>query len=169
MKIEIEQINNQYRYSVLEHRAIQFHRHYDDTNFETKLKFVEEFLDSTHAKFKQYTRRDVLKDFAKTDEAIAEQYKREFPKGGYRKNAGRKVGSFATGVRSNRTEQFSMAITKEEKQYLTYCLEWFRLQKLNDPKQCDIIMNQFKLYGVESLLNYKSVGLTGKLRTINKE
>ena len=99
MKIEIEQINNQYRYSVLEHRAIQFHRHYDDTNFETKLKFVEEFLDSTHAKFKQYTRRDVLKDFAKTDEAIAEQYKREFPKGGYRKNAGRKVGSFANGVR----------------------------------------------------------------------
>ena len=65
MKIEIEQINNHYRYSVLEHHAVQFHRHYDDTNFETKLKFVEEFLDSTHAKFKKYTRQYVLRDFAK--------------------------------------------------------------------------------------------------------
>jgi len=126
MKIEIEQINNQYRYSVLEHRAIQFHRHYDDTNFETKLKFVEEFLDSTHAKFKQYTRREVLKDFAKTDEAIAEQYKREFPKGGYRKNAGRKIGSYSNGTRSNRTEQFTMAITKEEKEFLKRQLLKFR-------------------------------------------
>lgn len=130
MKIEIEQINNQYRYSVLEHRAIQFHRHYDDTNFETKLKFVEEFLDSTHAKFKRYTRRDVLKDFAKTDEAIAEQYKREFPKGGYRKNAGRKIGSFANGTKSNRTEQFTMAITKEEKEFLKRQLLKFRNNKI---------------------------------------
>lgn len=130
MKIEIEQINNQYRYSVLEHRAIQFHRHYDDPNFETKLKFVEEFLDSTHAKFKQYTRREVLKDFAKTDEAIAEQYKREFPKGGYRKNAGRKVGSYSNGARSNRTEQFTMAITKEEKEFLKRQLLKFRNNKI---------------------------------------
>lgn len=169
MKIEIQQIDNQYRYSILEHRAVQFHRHYYDTTLETKLNFVEEFLNSMHAKIKNYTRKDVLKDFAKTDEAIAEQYKQEFPKGGYRKNAGRKVGSFANGVRSNRTKQFTMAITEEEKEYLTYCLEWFRLQKLNDPKQCDIIMNQFKLCGVESLANYKNVGLTGKLRAINKE
>lgn len=130
MKIEIEQIDNQYRYSVLEHRAIQFHRHYDDTSLETKLKFVEEFLDSTHAKFKQYTRREVLRDFAKTDEAIAEQYKQEFPKGGYRKNAGRKVGSYSNGARSNRTEQFTMAITKEEKEFLKRQLLKFRNNKI---------------------------------------
>lgn len=126
MKIEIEQIGNQYRYSVLEHRAIQFHRHYDDATLKSKLKFVEEFLSDMHAKIKNYTRKDVLKDFAKTDEAIAEQYKREFPKGGYRKNAGRKVGSYSNGTKSNRTEQFTMAITKEEKEFLKRQLLKFR-------------------------------------------
>lgn len=130
MKIEIQQIDNQYRYSILEHRAVQFHRHYDNTTLETKLNFVEEFLNSMHAKIKNYTRKDVLKDFAKTDEAIAEQYKREFPKGGYRKNAGRKVGSYSNGARSNRTEQFTMAITKEEKEFLKRQLLKYRNNKI---------------------------------------
>lgn len=134
MKIVIEQNGNKYSYSVLEHRATQFFKCYDDENLETKLKFVEDFLNGTHAKLKKYTRRDVLKDFAKIDEQIAEYYKKEYPKGGYRKNAGRKVGSYVGGVKSKRTEQFSLAITKEEKEYLSECLKRYREQELKSLK-----------------------------------
>ena len=46
-------------------------------------------------------------------------------RGGYRPGAGRKKGVKF----SNRTEYFGKCITKEEKEYLTKCLEDFRNNK----------------------------------------
>lgn len=46
--------------------------------------------------------------------------------GGRRNNAGRKVGSLQKTPKTDRTERFTMAITKEEKEFLIKSLETFR-------------------------------------------
>lgn len=60
--------------------------------------------------------------------------------GGRRNNAGRKVGSLQKTPKTDRTERFTMAITKEEKEFLIKSLETFRkntrnnLIKIKEPK-----------------------------------
>lgn len=113
-------------YTIDEHRAEIFRFNVAVENLETKLKLVDEFLKTTHAKFKNFTRKEVLLAFAKFDDEVAEYYKKQYPKGGSRKNAGRKQGSLQKAPKSERTERFTMAITQREKLYLIKQLEQYR-------------------------------------------
>ena len=49
--------------------------------------------------------------------------------GGSRNNAGRKVGSLKKTPKTDRTERFTMAITKDEKEFLIKSLEEYRSKK----------------------------------------
>lgn len=49
-------------------------------------------------------------------------------RGGWR-GGGRPVGSKSSKPKTNKTEYFGKCITKEEKEYLTKCLEDFRNKK----------------------------------------
>ena len=118
--------NGELVYYVSEHRAIVFDYKMPDETLETKLKFVDEFLKSEHAKFKKYEKKKVLLDFGKFDAEISEYYKKLYPKGGFRENSGRKTGWVKTAPKSDRTARFTMAITEEEKLFLIDALERYR-------------------------------------------
>lgn len=93
---------------------------------EKKLKIVDEFLNTFRAGFYKFTKKDVLKAYAKVDESIKKVYKSLYPQGGYR-NGGRPKGS-----KTEKTERINWAVTPEEKEYLTRSLERFRYYK--DPE-----------------------------------
>ncbi len=126
MQLRKHQTEEHLYYCVDEHRAEVFRFVMDDESFENKLKFVDEFLKSSHAKFKKYTQKRVLLDFSKSDEEIKKYYKSLDNRGGSREGSGRKVGSYTNGVKSDRTEQFTMAINKEEKEFLIEQLKRYR-------------------------------------------
>lgn len=70
-----------------------------------------------------------IKNYSKVEEkSNAEVYAKYGIKayGGRRNNAGRKVGSLQKTPKTDRTERFTMAITKEEKEFLIKSLETFR-------------------------------------------
>lgn len=129
MQFRKHQTEEHLYYCVDEHRAEVFRFAMDDETFENKLKFVDEFLKSVHAKFKKYTKKRVLLDFSKSDDEIKKYYKSLDNRGGRREGSGRKVGSYANGVKSDRTEQFTMAISKEEKAFLIKQLLEYRQNK----------------------------------------
>lgn len=129
MKIEKQQREDGLYYFVSEHRAYVFTYKMEDETLEQKLKFVDEFLNDVHASYKKYTRKDVLLAFSKSDDEIKEYYKAEYPRGGSRKNAGRKQGSVQKTPKTDRTERFTMAITQSEKDLLTQTLENYRKTK----------------------------------------
>lgn len=128
----------------------------------TKLKVIEEYLQTFNP---IYTEKEILKAWAKTDSQIKEYYKTLDKRGGSRQGSGRKVGSKNTTPKTERTERFTNAITKEEKEYLGICLEWYRNIKQYNPELLDKILAEYRQYG--TFLYTKP--LDGKLRTINKE
>lgn len=130
MQLRKHQTEEYLYYCVDEHRAEVFRFVMEDETFENKIKFVDEFLKSVHAKFKKYTKKRVLLDFSKSDDEIKKYYKSLDNRGGRREGSGRKVGSYTNGVKSDRTEQFTMAINKEEKAFLIKQLLKYR-QKQN--------------------------------------
>lgn len=70
-----------------------------------------------------------IKNYSKADEkSNAEVYAKYGIKayGGRRNNAGRKVGSLQKTPKTDRTERFTMAITKEEKEFLIKSLKEYR-------------------------------------------
>lgn len=129
MKIEKQQREDGLYYFVCEHRAVVYTHKMEDETLEEKLKFVDEFLNDIHATYKKYTQKDVLLAFSKSDDEIKEHYKTLYPKGGTRKNAGRKQGSLQKKPKTDRTERFTMAITEEEKSFLTNQLLEYRKRK----------------------------------------
>ena len=89
----------------------------------TKLKVVEEYLQTFNP---IYTEKEILKTWAKTDSQIKEYYKTLDKRGGSRQGSGRKAGSKNTTPKTERTERFTQAITKQEKEFLTQQLKEFR-------------------------------------------
>lgn len=128
----------------------------------TKLKVVEEYLQTFNP---IYTEKEILKTWAKTDPQIKEYYKTLDKRGGSRQGSGRKAGSKNTTPKTERTERFTNAITKEEKEYLGICLEWYRHIKQHNPELLNKILTEYRQYGTFLYTE----PLDGKLRTINKE
>lgn len=93
----------------------------------TKLKVIEEYLQTFNP---IYTEKEILKTWAKTDSQIKEYYKTLDKRGGSRQGSGRKVGSKNTTPKTERTERFTQAITKQEKEFLTQQLKEFRERNL---------------------------------------
>lgn len=125
----------------------------------TKLKVVEEYLQTFNP---IYTEKEILKTWAKTDPQIKEYYKTLDKRGGSRQGSGRKAGSKNTTPKTERTERFTNAITKEEKEYLSFCLEWYRIKIKQNPEELKRIMHVYRMYGAGAFLNES---LDGKLRT----
>lgn len=128
MKFDIQKREKGSYYVINEHRAMIFDFEIIDGTLEEKLKLVDEFLESTHARVstKPYTKKEVLLAFAKFDDKVAEYYKKQYPRGGSRENAGRKQGSTQTKPKSQRTERFTQALTKEENEFLKEVLLYYR-------------------------------------------
>jgi len=114
-----------------EHKATFFTGSIDIThqnNLQSKLKIVDEYLCSISPK---YEHKEILFAWGKVDEQVSNYYKKVYPKGGKRINAGRKVGYKSNKPKSERTERFTQAITLEEKVYLIEKLNEFRLKQNN--------------------------------------
>lgn len=126
MKIYKREREHGFYYVVEEHRANVFDFKIEKETFEEKLVFVEEFLQSPHARFTHITKKEILLAFAKIDNEVAEYYRQLYPRGGSRKNAGRKQGSIQKAPKSDRTERFTLAITQQEKEFLIKQLELYR-------------------------------------------
>lgn len=171
MKVRYFEFTNDYgrsrvRVEFYEHKCCFFTSELDSTKknvLSAKLNILEEYNKKNG--FTKIERKEVLKAWAKVDEQIAEYYKKEYPHGGARANGGRPKGSIKTTPKTERTERFTNAITKEEKEYLGICLEWYRNIKQYNPELLDKILAEYRQYG--TFLYTKP--LDGKLRTINKE
>lgn len=172
MKIRIfEFVNdsgrNRLRIHFDHHRATIFTSEIDATKknvLGAKLKVIEEYLKKEVKP--RYNVKEILKEWAKSDGQIKEYYKQNFDnRGGSRKGAGRKVGSFPNGVKTDKTEQFAKAVNKDEKEFLTFCLKWYRAKLKQNPEELKRIMHVYRMYGVEAFL---SESFDGKLRTIKE-
>lgn len=91
-----------------------------------KLKVIDEYL-KTFSPI--YTKKEILKTWAKIDSQIKEYYKTLDQRGGTRQGSGRKIGSKNTTPKTERTARFTMAITEEEKIFLTNQLLEYRKRK----------------------------------------
>lgn len=115
------------------HKATIFHRYIPLTHercaalrvAKAKEAVIEEFLNSIQGQ--KYTKRDVLKAYAKTDSYFKDLYKQLYPHGGSRSGAGRACG---TTKNTGKTEQLTKALTLEEKVFLERKLQEFREDKL---------------------------------------
>ncbi len=110
------------------HRAVIFTREIGEekeNQLNEKLKIIDEYLNTTNP---IYTKKEILKIWAKIDEQMKPVYKELDNRGGVREGSGRKIGSKKTTPKSDRTERFTMAITAEEKKFLTDQLEQYRRQ-----------------------------------------
>lgn len=131
MKIDLYEYTNDkeqecIKIEFIHHRAVIFSSEINATEknvLATKLKVIDEYLQTFNPR---YTQKEILKEWAKFDEQMKEYYKTFDQRGGSRKGSGRKVGSYSNGVKSDRTEHFTMAINKQEKEYLKKCLEEYR-------------------------------------------
>lgn len=168
MKVNYFEFTNDYgrsrvRVEFYEHRCCFFTSELDSTKknvLSAKLNVLEEYKQKKG--FTKIERKEVLKAWAKVDEQIAEYYKKEYPHGGARTNGGRPKGSIKTTPKTERTERFTNAITKEEKEYLSFCLEWYRIKIKQNPEELKRIMHVYRMYGAGAFLNES---LDGKLRT----
>lgn len=146
------------------HRAVIFTSEIseqEEAHLSAKLNVVDEYLNTLDPR---YTKKEILKTWAKIDDQMKEYYKQNFDnRGGSRKGSGRKVGSYSNGVKTDKTEQFTKAINKDEKEYLGLCLEWYRLKVKQNPEELKRIMHVYRIYGVEAFLNDS---LDDKLKTI---
>lgn len=109
------------------HRTVIFTSEIDEkeeNHLHAKLKIVDEYLNTFDP---IYTKKEILKTWAKIDEQIKVIYKQNFDnRGGSREGSGRKAGSKKTTPKSDRTARFTMAITESEKEYLIDQLERYR-------------------------------------------
>lgn len=168
MKVNYFEFTNDYgrsrvRVEFYEHKCCFFTSELDSTKknvLSAKLNILEEY--NKRNGFTKIERKEVLKAWAKVDEQIAEYYKKEYPHGGARANGGRPKGSIKTTPKTARTERFTNAITKEEKEYLSFCLEWYRIKIKQNPEELKRIMHVYRMYGAGAFLNES---LDGKLRT----
>lgn len=168
MKVNYFEFTNDYgrsrvRVEFYEHKCCFFTSELDSTKknvLSAKLNILEEY--NKRNGFTKIERKEVLKAWAKVDEQIAEYYKKEYPHGGARANGGRPKGSIKTTPKTERTERFTNAITKEEKEYLSFCLEWYRIKIKQNPEELKRIMHVYRMYGAGAFLNES---LDGKLRT----
>lgn len=132
MKVNYFEFTNDYgrsrvRVEFYEHKCCFFTSELDSTKknvLSAKLNILEEYNKKNG--FTKIERKEVLKAWAKVDEQIAEYYKKEYPHGGARANGGRPKGSIKTTPKTERTERFTQAITKQEKEFLTQQLKEFR-------------------------------------------
>lgn len=132
MKVNYFEFTNDYgrsrvRVEFYEHKCCFFTSELDSTKknvLSAKLNILEEY--NRRNGFTKIERKEVLKAWAKVDEQIAEYYKKEYPHGGARANGGRPKGSIKTTPKTKRTERFTQAITKQEKEFLTQQLKEFR-------------------------------------------
>lgn len=132
MKVNYFEFTNNYgrsrvRVEFYEHKCCFFTSELDSTKknvLSAKLNILEEY--NKRNGFTKIERKEVLKAWAKVDEQIAEYYKKEYPHGGARANGGRPKGSIKTTPKTERTERFTQAITKQEKEFLTQQLKEFR-------------------------------------------
>jgi len=136
MKVNYFEFTNDYgrsrvRVEFYEHKCCFFTSELDSTKknvLSAKLNVLEEY--NQRFGFTKIERKEVLKAWAKVDEQIAEYYKKEYPHGGARANGGRPKGSIKTTPKTERTERFTQAITKQEKEFLTQQLKEFRERNL---------------------------------------
>ena len=136
MKVKYFEFTNDYgrsrvRVEFSEHKRCFFTSELDSTKknvLSAKLNILEEY--NQKICFPKIERKEVLKAWAKIDEQIAEYYKKEYPHGGARANGGRPKGSIKTTPKTERTERFTQAITKQEKEFLTQQLKEFREHNL---------------------------------------
>jgi len=136
------------RVEFCEHKRCFFTSELDATEknvLSAKINILEEY--NQKIGFTKIGRKDVLKAWAKVDEQIAEYYKKEYPHGGARANGGRPKGSTNTTPKSERTERFTNAITKDEKEYLGICLEWYRRIKQQNPELINKVLAEYRQYG----------------------
>ena len=132
MKVHYLEFTNDYgrsrvRVEFYEHKCCFFTSELDSTKknvLSAKLNILEEY--NKRNGFTKIERKEVLKAWAKVDEQIAEYYKKEYPHGGARANGGRPKGSIKTTPKTERTERFTQAITKQDKEFLTQQLKEFR-------------------------------------------
>ncbi len=138
MKIDLlkfENDNGEKRIQILfeHHRTVIFSSEIgeqEENNLDIKLKVIDDYLNTIDP---IYTKKEILKTWAKIDEQMRLVYKKLDNRGGSREGAGRKAGSKKTTPKSDRTERFTMAITAEEKEFLIEQLERYRcMHALND-------------------------------------
>lgn len=88
-----------------------------------KEQVIENFLNSFQGR--DYTKKEVLKAYAKVDSYFKDVYKEQFPHGGSRSGVGRKKGST-----TERTERLNQVLTLREKVFLIAQLKEFRLKEI---------------------------------------
>lgn len=114
------------------HKATIYHTYIPLTNArcanlriaKAKEAAIEEFLNRFEGQ--EYSKKEVLKAYAKIDPYFKDLYKELYPHGGSRSGAGRASGTIKN---TGRTERFTQAITLDEKKYLVRCLEEYRKLK----------------------------------------
>ena len=80
---------------------------------------IDEFLTTFDGR--KFTKKEILKAYAKKDEHLKNVYKELYPHGGKRTGGGR-----PKGTTTEKTESFDRRITKREKQFLIDCLDCYR-------------------------------------------
>lgn len=123
-----------------------------------KKELVEEFLNTPNGRY--FTKKEVLKAFAKVDDYMKSYYKELFPQGGKRLGSGR-----PKGTTTDKTETFLNRINQEEKEYLTQCLQFYRNLKETNPELLSKILTEKN----PNLYINAPVGITGQLRIITNK
>ena len=127
-----QDVNGQQKIKIMfeHHKSVIFSSEIDDINkndLATKLNIINEYLQTVNP---IYTRKEILKTWGKIDAQIQEYYKTLDQRGGSRQGSGRKVGTKNTTPKTERTERFTQAITKQEKEFLMQQLKEFRERNL---------------------------------------
>ena len=130
--LSFQDVNGRQKIKIMfeHHKNVIFSSEFEDINkndLATKLNIIDEYLQTPNP---IYTRKEILKTWGKTDTQVQEYYKTLDQRGGSRQGSGRKVGSKKTTPNTERTERFTQAITKQEKEFLTQQLKEFRERNL---------------------------------------
>ena len=137
MKVQFKKDNNILTIEIVVHRVIVRTYHImcnsEASEIRQVLRFIREESELGRLYFKG-KHKELLKACAEADKRYEPYYKDLYSRGGYRKNAGRKIGSLQSGAKSERTARFTMAITEEEKEYLTKTLMEYRAKKQDTKK-----------------------------------
>ena len=126
--LSFQDVNGRQKIKIMfeHHKSVIFSSEFEDINkndLATKLNIIDEYLQTPNP---IYTRKEILKTWGKIDTQVQEYYKTLDQKGGSRQGSGRKAGSKNTTPKTERTERFTQAITKQEKEFLTQQLKEFR-------------------------------------------
>lgn len=126
--LSFQDVNGRQKIKIMfeHHKSVIFSSEFEDINkndLATKLNIIDEYLQTPNP---IYTRKEILKTWGKIDTQVQEYYKTLDQRGGSRQGSGRKAGSKNTTPKTERTERFTQAITKQEKEFLTQQLKEFR-------------------------------------------